>query len=1120
VSASRPPTAPPPAGTAPAPDPTPVVPTRSAPPLPHDDRYRLGVAIGRGGGGTVHAATDQALARTVAYKLLRDPRDPTAAVRFQREAQITAQLEHPHIVPVHDFGVDARGAPFYTMKRISGRPLNQIGALGLSQVRRMQIFTQVCDAIAYAHSRGILHRDLKPANIMVGDFGEVVVLDWGLAKRFDEREATATRPDLPGGGDELTRDDVILGTPAWMSPEQVGGQPAQAASDQYALGAILYYLLTDEAPFPSGLSALPLVLGGTYVPARTRRPDLPAELDAICRTAMRREPAARYASVSALRDDVQAWLEGRDVSVHPISRAQQLYRSLRRQWRAVAAAGTVAAIAGVAMVVGGSLALRAHVDALTVREAETAKARRDARLQLAEREVTLATQHADAKRDPAARAALARAKAIYDEEGQPLPPSARFGRAWVSRRLPPPLLAWTLSQGRIERAIWSADGATLVLLQSDGRAWEVDALDGTTRATVALPSGATWGAACAEPSGGYRLTWLQPVPDAPEDRKQPWTGRWTGGGLAAAVPLWSPPLPAGTPFVPLCGADTVVLQDDAGVRAFDTATGEARSAPNTAGWFEAIATSGRRWAGRTRAAGPIETASTDFAVWDTDGGAQRYHSARPAEVQLDADGDHLIAAFDDHLAWIDLDRGTTVWTSPERGTLPQVRGDRLVLRAADEVLLLDTDTGAVTARISLPLPPDTYSVVSPTGDQLLLLGSEPALYPLTASLDSQYDAPAAPATAVRSSPDGALLAVAGGPESPDVRVLDRHTGRLLRRWQANPGTAGLPGTRVAGVSPDGGRVATADRDGHLRIWRLTDLALLHDHALDLGIALALDWTPTDLWVAFQNGAVLRFDADGAREQARLETPLQSTWDLATSPDGQWLIATARRTGEPAYAIWRTADGGLHRVATQARGPAYQIAWAPDSQSFAVATDEGQTWVDTPLGDHPHPLPFGRACNAVAYAPDGAALAVGCGNETLLWAPDGAAPFAALPPIDGTVAISDIAWGPDWLVFADLRGGLSRLRLDPPDLTPLPLGATESGRARDLQLADNRLLRRDFAGALALWDRWPDHAPADAVAAARLARGDAAGAAPPAGIAEPTWAIWTTPPPSTPPDRPR
>jgi hypothetical protein len=289
-----------------------------------------------------------------------------------------------------------------------------MGPLGLSQVRRMQIFTQVCDAIAYAHSRGFLHRDLKPANIMVGDFGEVVVLDWGLAKRLDEHEATTPGPGLPGAGDELTRDDVILGTPAWMSPEQVAGQPAQPASDQYALGALLYYLLTDEAPFPSGLSALPLVLGGTYVPARTRRPDLPAELDAICRTAMRREPAARYPSVSALRDDVQAWLEDRDVSVHPISRPQHVYRSLRRQWRAVAAAGVVAAVAALAMIVGGSLALRAHLDALTAREAETAQARRDARLQLAEREVTVATQHADAQRDAAARSALARALRIYE----------------------------------------------------------------------------------------------------------------------------------------------------------------------------------------------------------------------------------------------------------------------------------------------------------------------------------------------------------------------------------------------------------------------------------------------------------------------------------------------------------------------------------------------------------------------------------------------------------------------------------------------------------------------------------------------------------------------------------
>ncbi len=279
--------------------------------------YVFGEVIGRGGIGEVIAAHDLRIGRDVAVKRLRTTNPSEDAVsRFLREARIQGRLEHPSIPPVHELGRDELGRPYFAMKKLVGVTLHEL--LSMSQTHRgrlLRAFTDVCLAIEFAHSRGVVHRDLKPANIMLGDFGDVYVLDWGLARIVGEAVAEVVTEDIDSL--EVKTGDV-LGTPGYMSPEQlkeaaVAGRPA----DVYALGSILFEILAGEPLHPRGPNALPSTLGGEAVtsPAK-RRPEraVPPELDAVCVAMLQMEPTLRP-TAKKIADAVQAYLDGdRDVA--------------------------------------------------------------------------------------------------------------------------------------------------------------------------------------------------------------------------------------------------------------------------------------------------------------------------------------------------------------------------------------------------------------------------------------------------------------------------------------------------------------------------------------------------------------------------------------------------------------------------------------------------------------------------------------------------------------------------------------------------------------------------------------------------------------------------------------
>lgn len=291
-----------------------------------DQRYDTAGIVGRGGMSTVHRANDTTLLREVAIKRLREDLcdEPQTLQRFIEEARITGQLDHPNIVPIHELARDAGGGVYFTMKLVEGRTLQEVldGAgedrLAPGKLREhLQIFLKICDAIAFAHARGVLHRDLKPSNIMVGDFGQVYIMDWGVARLLAEPPSEGHAVSL--GSDERPEIDLpgsVIGTPSYMAPEQVEGEHDQIdqRTDIFALGATLYHLLTGHPPYRAPdyyAQVLEALHCRPTPPEELVEPgSIPPELARIVERAMAPDPAARHPSAEALRAEVEAFLLG------------------------------------------------------------------------------------------------------------------------------------------------------------------------------------------------------------------------------------------------------------------------------------------------------------------------------------------------------------------------------------------------------------------------------------------------------------------------------------------------------------------------------------------------------------------------------------------------------------------------------------------------------------------------------------------------------------------------------------------------------------------------------------------------------------------------------------------
>jgi formylglycine-generating enzyme required for sulfatase activity/serine/threonine protein kinase len=378
-------------------------------------RYQLEGEVARGGMGVVLKIWDEDLRRHLAMKVILGQAEtrssgetpmiePRKVARFLEEAQVTGQLDHPGIVPVHELGLDPDGRLYFTMKLVKGRSLKEVfdlvaaSAQSWTQTKVLGVLLKVCEAMSYAHDKGVIHRDLKPANIMVGKYGEVHVMDWGLARVLGEhdekdiriREAsreislaiTSDRalhrgetPDSP----LHTMDGDVVGTPAYMPPEQASGAVSEVGphSDVYAVGAMLYHLIAGHMPYlPKDVkldnyAILALVKHGPPTPIAQISPAAPAELVAICETAMARDWNQRYRDMSELAADLSAYLEHRVVRAYRTGSWAEAKKWIERN-KSLAASLAAAIIALVAGIIGTTtFAIDSGVNAAMARRNET-----------------------------------------------------------------------------------------------------------------------------------------------------------------------------------------------------------------------------------------------------------------------------------------------------------------------------------------------------------------------------------------------------------------------------------------------------------------------------------------------------------------------------------------------------------------------------------------------------------------------------------------------------------------------------------------------------------------------------------------------------------------------------
>ncbi len=300
-------------------------------------KYRLLEKFAAGGMGTIYLAEDTQLQRRVALKVLHTPDSSGAlAERMLREARIIARLEHPGIVPVHDVGELHDGRVFYVMKFVQGRRLDEYARQERELPKRLRLFQKICEAVAFAHSHGVLHRDLKPENIMVGAFGEVLVMDWGLAKVLEQSVkdedgklwmVDGFASNAQPATSNQTQHGTIMGTPAYMSPEQRRGAIEQIdqRSDVFALGVILSFLLNTEA---AGLSS-----NGENHSLKSQgapRTRVPKQLRAIYAKATATDKTQRYETAQALAADVERFLNGLAVSSYAENAFEKLWRWIRK----------------------------------------------------------------------------------------------------------------------------------------------------------------------------------------------------------------------------------------------------------------------------------------------------------------------------------------------------------------------------------------------------------------------------------------------------------------------------------------------------------------------------------------------------------------------------------------------------------------------------------------------------------------------------------------------------------------------------------------------------------------------------------------------------------------------
>jgi eukaryotic-like serine/threonine-protein kinase len=865
----------------------PPQPARSASPLARTLRevapteYDIESEAGRGGTGIVYRARDVRLDRVVAVKELKRP-DAATQVRFEREMRITARLQHPGIVPVHEAGRWPSGRAFYAMKLVEGRPLKELVEEAPTFESRLGLLEHViaiADTIAYAHGQGVIHRDLKPSNVIVGAYGEVVVIDWGLAKDL-------RRPAEPLAGNgvyrepsdpDATKAGAILGTPGFMAPEQARGDDVDERTDVYALGAILYCVLSGQAPYAGGSpeELIAQVLVRSPIPLPMREPRVPRELTTIVDKAMARDPHDRYSSAQSVVEDLKRFRQGELVGAHAYSRRELAARWLRRH-------RTVTLVAAAAALLLGVVATGSYRSVIS--ERDRWKHERAIAVSRAN-ELLLQRARASLVSDPTASLA---ALATYPDEGPDWGDAREIATEAAARGVAHHI--WRHYRHDVTRSRFVDRDRRILSTSSDGRMLLVDA---ASAAIVASYEG-------VGQNGEIALS--------PDGRLAAVTGL---GGAVLLLDLdhYEKPMHLGGDpglinaliFVPhdgtllSGGSDGRLLRwPDPLHRPQQTVVFASMGEP-----IAAIAAIGQ--------AGDIALGTTSGLIQVRDRVGRLRHEWHVGAAIVELDGSRAEGA-------------TTLACSTATGEF--WRFD--VNRDHGDLLRTATDKG--------------YSAVefSPDGETIALAGADGEVwtYGRTASQGTRLSKDAGEIYPLVFSPDGLRLAAAGIRgvvrvwSLPDavLRVRMGHTAGIytlafasygaslvsggddqtLRLWQlTEPSPVVLRGPRddVSHVlfDPKGRWVAADNRDGGIYVWDLTTHTMrqLGAHR-DFAYGLALSPDTTTLASAGWDGTVRLWPLDG-RPPVELRGHNGIVWDVAYSPDGGRL-ATGGADGT--VRVWR------------------------------------------------------------------------------------------------------------------------------------------------------------------------------------------------------------------------
>ena len=943
--------------------------------------YIIDGEIAKGGMGRVLSARDRRLGRAVAIKELL-PRNRDAMPRFELEARITARLQHPSIIHVYEAGRWPDGESFYAMPRIRGRSLDKVVAEKRTFAARMALLPNViavADALAYAHSQGVIHRDLKPANVLIGDFGETVVIDWGLAKdlRAPADPAAAPAREVRVGD---TVAGSVVGTPAYMPPEQARGEPVDERADVYALGALLYHVLVGEPPYrgPTSAAVVDEVLARRPPPIPGREPGAPADLVAVVERAMARDPDRRYRSAGDLAQDLKRFQTGQMVMAHEYSVAERLGRWFRRRRGVVA----VAALAAIVLVVVAAVSLRR-----VLAEKDRAEERRAALLEERGR-TELLDGHAGRALVylHAAKIAGRSGGTIDFLVADALRPfdaliSTLDARGPVRHVTCSPDGRHVASAGDNGVTIWRLEGDVLERELAVGAARVVEyGVDGT------IVTGGDDGVVRLWDPGGAPVRELFGHRGAIRDAELTADGRrlvsgddegvvilWdarTGGQLAAlrehdgAVNAVSFD-PEGRHVV-TAGDDAVAYvwaPDLASVwplRGHAAAIGAARFSPD-----------GRR----------VATASADHraVVWDPDTGKQLFvlgHDAAVLSIAFAPDGGRLVTASADHTA--------RLWALASDDPA-----------AASDAVPIATLVGHADIVIDAVFDRDGRRIATASRDRAIRIWDALSGDPIVA-----FEGHADLVAAVAFTGDGRV--VSGGADGL-VKVWRSDRSMVRRVVDVGDEIRGLAATS------DGRTIATGTPNGELLLWRepfVESTSLGNRHGAPV-TAIAISERAQTIVSGDEDGVTIVSQLDGTRS-VRLEAAAPVLAVAVSATAG--LVATA--SGDGAVRLWEL-DGGRAVGTLAGDGPIVQaIAFSADGARLVTGDDAGRAlvWDVAARQRTDGPGAVADAVYAVGFSPDARrVVAGGDGDTPIIWT---AATGASVPVEGPTGVVTAVAFTGD------------------------------------------------------------------------------------------------------------